>query len=145
MYANMKRLILAIFTISAVFCLQSCHNSVWDEMPAPISEFVSRYFPEQDVTEFGSTDDGYHVRLRNSAAITFNNNYYWLSINGYGGTLPQMLLFDEFPPALYEHLQAIEELNNVYAVSRDTKSYFVRLLDSDINYDIATGDITRKN
>ena len=49
------------------------------------------------------------------------------------------------PPALYEHLQAIEELNNVYAVSRDTKNYFVRLLDSDLNYNIATDEITRKN
>lgn len=145
MYIVMKHRVLFLIAIFIGVSLQSCHNSVWDEMPSEISEFVSKYFPEQDVSEFGSTDDGYHVRLRNSAAITFNNNCYWLSINGYGGTLPQMLLFDELPPALYEHLQAIEELNNVYAVSRDTKNYFVRLLDSDLSYDIATDEITRHN
>lgn len=141
----MRRRFLILISLLAGICFQSCHNSVWDEMPAPIVEFVSRYFPEQDVAEYGSTDDGYHVRLRNSAAITFNNSYRWMSINGYGGTLPQMLLFDELPPALYEHLQAIEELNNVYAVSRDTRNYFVRLLDSDLNYNIATDEITREN
>ncbi|MDE6199171.1 MAG: hypothetical protein K2L55_02015 [Muribaculaceae bacterium] len=141
----MKHRVILFVALFAGICFQSCHNSVWDEMPAPIAEFVARYFPEQDVSEYGSTDDGYHVRLQNSAAITFNNNYYWLSINGYGETLPQMLLFDELPPALYEHLQAIEELGNVYAVSRDTKYYFVRLLDSDLSYNIATDEITRQN
>lgn len=45
----------------------------------------------------------------------------------------------------YLDFQAIEELNNVYAVSRDTRNYFVRLLDSDLNYNIATDEITRKN
>lgn len=122
--------------------MSSCHSSEWDDMPSQIAEFVSKYFPGQDISEYGSTDDGYHLRLRNSAAITFNNNCSWLSINGYGGTLPQMLLFDELPPVLYEYLQETESLNGVYAVSRDTKNYFVRLLDSDLNYNTATDEIS---
>lgn len=140
----MKQKTIYLIAALMIFCLSSCHGSEWDDMPSQISEFVSKYFPAQEISEYGSTDDGYHVRIRNSAAITFNNNCNWLSINGYGGTLPQMLLFDELPPVLYEYLQETESLDGVYAVSRDTKVYFVRLLDSDLSYDMATDTITLK-
>lgn len=138
-----RRIIYFTLLLVAMTTLPSCHSTEWDDMPSEISEFLSKYFPEQEVSDFGSTDDGYHVRLKNSVAVTFNNNCVWLSVNGYGQTLPQMFLFDELPPVLYEHLQELGELNNVYAVSRDTKSYFVRLLDSDLNYNISNDEITR--
>lgn len=139
----MRHRILFLFILLAAVMLPSCHNNEWDDVPSEILEFISKYFPQQEISDFGSNDDGYHIRLRNSVAITFNNNCNWLSINGYGGTLPQMLLFDELPPVLYGHLQELEELTQVYAVSRDTRSYFVRLLNSDLTYDIATDAITR--
>lgn len=139
----MKNGLISLILVIFAMITPSCHNNEWDDMPQAISQFVAKYFPEQEISDFGITDDGYHLRLHNSVSITFNNNCSWLSINGYGSTLPQMLLFDELPPVLYEHLQALEELNNVYAVSRDTKSYFVRLLDSDLIYNIATDEITR--
>lgn len=138
-----RRILIYAILIFTVTTLPSCHSAEWGDVPSEITEFLSKYFPEQEISDFGSTDDGYHVRLKNSVAVTFNNNCAWLSVNGYGETLPQMFLFDELPPVLYAHLQELEELNNVYAVSRDTKSYFVRLLDSDLNYTISNDEITR--
>ena len=112
-------------------------------MPSEISKFVSKYFPEIDIAEYNVVNGGYSVEMRNSATIKFNDSYSWISVNGNGATLPQMLLFDELPGVLYEHLEAIEELGNVYLISRDSKIYRVQLLDSVLTYEIATGKITR--
>lgn len=140
----MKRIYLLI-TLFVALGFQACHNSLWDEMPSAISTFVSKYFPEIDIAEYDTVSGGYRVEMRNSATITFNDSYSWVSVNGNGGTLPQMLLFDELPEELYRHLEAIEELGSVYTISRDTKTYQVQLLDSYITYDVATGKITRND
>lgn len=138
----MKRIYLLTMLLFAIG-FQSCHNSLWDEMPSEISKFVSKYFPEIDIAEYNVVNGGYSVEMLNSATIRFNDSYIWTSVNGNGATLPQMLLFDELPGGLYEHLEAIEELGNVYLISRDSKIYRVQLLDSVLTYEIATGKITR--
>lgn len=140
----MKRIVLFIMLLVGLG-MQSCHDSLLEEIPSPAAKFVSKYFPEIDVAAYGEVNDGYRVEMRNSATITFNDSYSWISVNGNGGVLPQMLLFDELPSELYQHLEAIEELGNVYAISRDTKSYKVQLLDSELTYEMATGKITRYN
>lgn len=132
-------LICTFVMTSSVSC---SHNSDWDELPSPIAEFLSRYFPGQGVEDYGETNEVYHVRLRNSAALSFNRNYSWITVNGYGGTLPEMFLFDQLPPALYEYIQGISRLKSVYSVHRDKTSYSVNMLDYVVVYNIRTGRIS---
>jgi hypothetical protein len=74
--------------------------------------------------------------------MTFNSSYSWTNINGYGSALPQVLLFDQTPPALYQYLQATECLDEVYDMSRDTINYYLTLLNSSITYNISSEQIT---
>lgn len=139
----MKTLLSFLTCILVMTTSVSCsHNSDWVELPLPIAEFVSRYFPGQGVEDYGQTNDVYHVRLRNSAALSFNANYSWITVNGYGGTLPEMFLFDQLPPALYEYIQGISRLNFVYSVHRDKTTYSVNMLDNAVVYNIRTGRIS---
>lgn len=139
----MKTLLSFLICIFVMTSSVSCsHNSDWDELPSPIAEFISRYFPGQGVEDYGETNDVYHVRLRNSVALSFNRIYSWITVNGYGETLPEMFLFDQLPPALYEYIQEISRLNSVYSVHRDKTSYSVNMLDNAVVYNIKTGLIS---
>lgn len=133
-------LIILAFNIVFAGCTS---NDLLDQLPEKISDFVQEYFPGQDVStaEFG--DDGtYMVRLRNSVMLTFDKQNNWQSVNGYGSTLPQMFLFDQLPPALYQYLQEMESVNGVYGVVRDSRLYRVELKNQSLLYNISDGSIT---
>lgn len=82
------------------------------------------------------------MKLRGSDALTFDRNFAWESIDGLGECLPQVLLFDQLPPAFYEYLQDIEATDGVYSLMRDSRSYNVVLLNNSLSYNIETGAIT---
>ena len=133
-------LIILAFNLVIAGCTS---NDLLDQLPEKISDFVQEYFPGQDVStaEFG--DDGtYMVRLRNSVMLTFDKQNNWQSVNGYGSTLPQMFLFDQLPPALYQYLQEMESVNGVYGVVRDSRLYRVELKNQSLLYNISDGSIT---
>lgn len=134
-----------IISIAIVACCATSgcsSDDAWNELPSTISQFVSKYFPEQGVSGFGESDGIYHVKMKNGAALSFASDYSWISVNGYGGTLPQMFLFDQLPPELYEYIQGLDQLKDVYSVTRDDRHYTVSLLDSSIIYETATGKIS---
>lgn len=138
---NTLRIVLTTF-ISALF-MQACTSSGdWDDLPDPIAKFVAHYFPEEGVSQYGENDGRYYVRLHDSASLSFDSSYAWISINGEGSTLPQVLLFDQLPPGLYEAIQEDSDLAHVYAVSRNSSTYNVTLTDSYLSYDIATKEVT---
>lgn len=141
----MNRLIYKIIAIVALLLATSeCQTSEgWDDMPRAVAEFVTKYFPEQAVESCGQSGDVYHVQIRDGAGLTFNTDYQWVSVNGFGSALPQMFLFDQLPPTLYERLQVLDELGGVYSVSRSATYYYVTLQDSSLSYSIADGVITR--
>lgn len=120
----------------------SCSSDTWEDVPGPISSFLSDYFPLQPVSDCGFTDSVWHIKLRNSTALTFDDRYKWVSVNGYGEPLPEMFLFDELPPALYAYLQELSLTNGVYSVTRDSYTYNVLLLDSSVTYTITTGIVS---
>ena len=120
----------------------ACSSENWETIPKPIADFLTEYFPLQAVSNCGYSDDVWHVKLRNSVALTFDDRYKWTSINGYGNTLPETLLFDELPPALYAYLQELSLTDGVYSVKRDNYVYNITLLDSSVTYTIATGIVT---
>lgn len=118
-------------------------NDEWDELPTPIAEFVSQYFPEQSVSDYGYNGDYYHVKLKNGAGLSFDSRYKWVTVNGYGETLPAVLLFDQLPPALYEYIQENEYTGQVYSMTRDQASYTISLSAGTITYTIESGKITQ--
>ncbi len=74
--------------------------------------------------------------------MTFDHECEWEAINGYGMPLPQVLLFDQLPPALYKYLEETDDVGSVFSIERDRTSYTVVLLDSTLIYDIKTQQIT---
>ena len=138
----MKHILKYIWVILAVILTNCSNGNLYDEMPSEIQTFISQYFPNAPLESFTSSDNTYTVTLKSSATLTFDSDCKWIKLNGNGSTLPQVLLFDDFPPALYEYLQETENTNNVYVAARNPKIYTVELHDYTITYDIATGEIT---
>ena len=132
--------LLVILTLGAF----ACSDTLWDELPSPVSEFLSRYYPEETVESEQWTDGDtlYTVKLKNDAWITFDKSLKWQTVNGRGVPLPEIFLFDELPPAVYEYLQSIESLAAVYRVNRTPSQLTLELLDNAVVYDYATGHIT---
>ncbi len=124
--------------------MEGCGNdSVYDELPSKIASFVTQYFPNYGVQSYSQSSDGeYHVRLKDGPGMTFGNNYSWIVINGYGLPLPQVLMFNELPPALYMYLQETENTENVFSVERNAFTYTLTLLDETVSYDTSTKRIT---
>lgn len=118
-------------------------DSAWDEMPVPISRFVSRYFPGLGVSSFVDTGNTYNVQIRNEAFVSFDRAFLWITVDGKGAVLPEMFLFDQLPPVLYDHLQELSELDRIYSVSRSKSVYTVSLSDSVLIYDSRTGVMRR--
>ncbi len=129
--------------IALVTVLAGCsNNDLYDEMPRQIQMFISQYFPNSSLESFVSTDRTYRAIIKDGPGMTFNADCKWISVNGYGEVLPQVLLYDQLPPDLYQYLQETENTHNTFSISRNGDSYTVALLDYTLSYDIATGRIT---
>jgi hypothetical protein len=142
----MKRLSFCLLILlSAILCAFqfSCTNDeVAEQVPNQISQFVAEYYPSYSYDVYTHTKQTYFIRLKNGPGLTFNADMKWIEINGYGQTLTQFFLFDQMPPAVFEYLQESENIENVYAVARDSYSYTVSLFDSVLTYVIATARIS---
>lgn len=137
-----RTLASAFLTImSIIMPLTSCSDSKWGDLPSPIANFVSEYFPSSSVESYSENNGQYYVKIKNGPSIKFDGSYAWCSIDGEGATLPQVLLFDELPPTLYQYLEETESLNSVYELNRDARQYEVELFDTALTYTIATGEI----
>lgn len=125
------------------FAPAGCHNAeLWGEMPADVASFITRYFPSGQLQSYTHNAGVYHVRIDDGPGLSFDSAYRWTDIEGYGMPLPQVLLFDQLPPAVYEYLQGTEQLNAVFGLRRDRVRYTVTLLDNDLYYDIASGKLS---
>lgn len=134
---------LILLCTAMAFGVQSCSdNDLYDEMPTAVNKFISHYYPNSALASFSETKTGYIAVIKNGPGITFNKDCFWTSINGYGSVVPQVFLFDELPPALYEYLQGTEQLDNVFIIIRDSKTYRLQLLNSTLAYDIDSGRLT---
>lgn len=118
------------------------HADIWSELPADISSFITQYFPNSQLQSYTHNAGSYHVRIDGGAGLTFGATYQWTDIDGYGMPLPQVLLFDQLPPKIFDYLQETEQLNAVFAMRRDATRYTLTLLDNDLIYTIATGELS---
>ena len=139
---TMKRIGVLLLMIAAMLPFIGCTNShAWEDMPLQISQFVNKYFPQEGITNYVENDGTYTVGLKNGATARFDDQFHWTSVNGNGGTLPEMLLFDQLPPELYEYLQELSQVDGVYAITRTALMYSAKLLDSTVNFTISTHNL----
>lgn len=135
---------IAILMAALILPICGCNNGdLWDDLPRKIASFVSQYYPGASVKDYTVTSDTYHVRLADGPGLTFDSDYNWIAVNGYGEPLPQVMLFDCLPPALYEYLQTGSLTGEVMSMERTSRLYTLVLMDTTIYYDVDTGKITQ--
>ena len=135
--------ILLMAVTPLVAMISSCkEDRLWDELPVDISHFISQYFPNSSIENYTASPTTYHVRITNDPGLTFDKDCNWEAINGYGLPLPEVLVFDQVPPALYKYLEETESLGSVFSLERDARTYTVVLLDSTLTYNISTQEIS---
>lgn len=135
--AAMTLLIIGLTSIQS-----ACdHSELWDEVPGEIANFINDYFPNSELQSVSHTGNTYHIRIDDGPGLTFDKDFNWTDINGYGIPIPQVLLFDQLPPQLYDYLQETEQLNSVFSISRDGDNYTLALLNSSLYFNAATGEL----
>lgn len=128
--------------VVGIIVFGACSSNVWDEVPSPITSFVEQYYPGSGLSSYNQTDNGYQVKIANGATLSFDSDYFWTSIDGNGVRLPEVLVYNQLPPALFNYLQSVEQQNSVYRMSRDAHFYKLTMENTVITYDIATGKVT---
>lgn len=127
-------------------CLLSgaCHDhaEVWDQIPQPVVKFIETYWPGTYARSYNQAKDGtITVDIAYGPGLKFSADYGWISVDGYGETLPAQFVYDCMPPDLYRYLEETEAVNQVFGASRNARTYELRLLDRNLTYTIATGEI----
>lgn len=138
----MKRIHSYITLIFITLFMCGCSdNGLYDELPPQIRNFLAKYYPNTAVDSYTHNSNVYHVKLKNSAGLTFDNDYKWEAVNGYGVALPQVFLYDQLPPELFDYLQETENLNNVMSAEKSAWVYTVALVSDTVTYNVNTGRI----
>ena len=139
----MKKTFLLFIALIAL-TVTGCHNdSEYDLLPLGAADFISQYWPDPYIESVTTPSKGEtQVVVKNGPTIVFGSNNEWVEIDGNGMPLPQVLLFDQLPPKIYQYLQETGQLNAVFAVRRDSTEYALTLLDQNLRYDIASGELT---
>ncbi len=131
-------------TVTILLLLIACSNSLWDELPSPISTFISTYYPMSGISKYSESNDTYYVTIKNGASLVFDSNYEWKSINGNGTTLPEIFVTDKLPEKLVKYLTELEETDAVYAAENQPRSIILSMLNYKITYTKETGDVTQE-
>ena len=61
--------------IIGLFLLIACSSSLWDDLPEPISTFISTYYPMSGISEYNEHDGIYYVKIKNGATLKFDSTY----------------------------------------------------------------------
>lgn len=141
------RALSMIFVVAMLSTITfSCdHSELWSDVPGKITKFINQYYPNAELQSVSHTGTTYHIRIDDGPGLTFDADYNWTDINGYGMPVPQVLLFDQLPPKLYNYLQGTQQLNAVFSISRDNNIYTVALLDSTLTFNADNEELTGSN
>lgn len=133
-----------ILLLAVIIFMGACgEGSAYDELPKPIADFVSQYFPFGEVDEYTVDNAGNSVvKIRNGATLSFDADCDWTDINGNGSVLPANFLYNQLPPVLYDYIESLEFTNNVYRTIRTLTGVRVEFRDTYVEYDDATQAIT---
>ncbi len=133
-----------ISTLTILLLLIACSNSLWDELPSPISTFISTYYPMSGISKYDESNGNYYVTIKNGATMMFNSNYEWININGNGTTLPEIFVTDKLPEKLVKYLTELEMTNEVYAAENEPREIILSMLNFKIKYIKETGEISQE-
>lgn len=133
-----------VSTITMLLLLIACSNSLWDELPSPISTFISTYYPMSGISKYDESNDNYYVTIKNGASLVFNSDYEWVNINGNGTTLPEIFITDKMPEKLVKYLTELEMTSKVYAAENEPRTIILSMLNFKIKYTKETGAITQE-
>lgn len=129
--------------IIGLFLLIACSSSLWDDLPEPISTFISTYYPMSGISEYNEHDDIYYVKIKNGATLKFDSTYTWLEVNGNGVVLPEIFVQDALEPKLVQYLMELELTDEVYAATNNPREVTLDMLDYKIRYIKETGEISQ--
>ena len=62
-----KRYLLAILSVMMFI---ACSDTLWDELPSPISTFITTYYPNSGISDYQEKDGNYYVKIKNGASMT---------------------------------------------------------------------------
>ncbi len=132
----------AILAALAIFAAGCTGADLWDSVPSEARNFIDRYYPNSELSAYEKGKDSYTVELKDGPGFIFDSTNSWTSISGNGMPLKEVLIYDEAPGKLYDYLETIEETDGVFDMTRNSMTYTVTLLDSEIVYTIASGDVS---
>lgn len=141
---NIQRNMVSALVIVAILVTGACNSDVWDDVPVPITNFISRYFPFGELESYTTHGNTETVTIKNGATLTFDSDYEWTDVNGNGMTLPSQFLFDCLPATLYKYIEGLEMQADVYRVTRTSVSITVDLHSTEVVYNRSDGDITEE-
>lgn len=136
----MKRFCYIFLLLGLAVCAGACNgDEEFNSLPRKISTFVCQYWPDPDVESYTQPSEGkYVVILRGGPELTFDAAYTWTEIDGCGMPLPQVLLYDQLPSPLYRYVEATEQTNAVYRITRTPREYTLLMLNTELTYDVGT-------
>ncbi|MCM1022192.1 MAG: hypothetical protein NC343_07980 [Muribaculum sp.] len=133
-----KKVLSAVAMI--VVLLMACSDSLWDDLPSPISKFITTYYPNTAISQYSDENNQYRVVVKNGPTMTFDSQFHWTMVDGNGVALPSIFAYNEMP-GVYEFLQARDETNNVFKAVNNARTYVVTLSDRIIEYIKESGEI----
>lgn len=125
--------------VIAVVMLMACSHSLWDNLPTPIAQFISTYYPGSTVSSFNDSGENYYVVVKDGPTMVFNSDCKWTLINGNGVPLPSIFFFNELP-VIYNYLEPREETDQVMIVENYPRSIMLTFSDHRIEYIKETGE-----
>lgn len=124
----------------SILVLIACGDTLWDELPSPISTFITTYYPNSGISNYKEKDDNYYVTIKNGASLVFDNNFNWIQINGNGVPIPQIFIFNEMQK-IYQYLEARELTSDLMEAKNEPRTILLTFTDFRLEYIKETGDI----
>ena len=137
MYSSVDKVKSGII-IAVMVLFMACSHSLWDDLPQPISTFVTTYYPNSAISSFDDTDNGYKVVVKSGPTMYFDKDYKWTLIDGNGVPLPSILIYNELP-RVYEFLLERDEAASVFKIENNPRSVILTLSDRAWEYIKETG------
>ncbi len=129
--------LVAFFTMM----FSGCSDSEITQLPGRIQTFITTYFPDGYISSVSETSSGYVAQIRDGATLTFDKDCAWTDVNGNGEVLPEVFVYDQLPQKFYVYLHSLEEAGGIYRVARDAGQVKVWLKNTNITYDVSTGEV----
>lgn len=134
-HAYLRLLLPLLLAISA------CGSTLWDDVPEPIRQFISTYWPGVTVSDYQENTDGsYQATIKNGASLAFDSNYQWTRIDGRGVPLPPILIYNEMP-TIYQYLEAREQTSDLLLAVSSPLTITLTFTDFTLQYDKSTSAI----